>query len=148
MDTIGSITIPTEQDFDEITEIWERSVRATHHFLKEEDIRYFKPLVRNQYLGLVKLYCIRDEKAITGFLGLSDDKIEMLFIDPDYIGQGIGGRLLKFAIHELGYSKVDVNEQNTNALAFYKRYSFEVVGRTEQDATGRDYPILQLALRS
>jgi putative acetyltransferase len=148
MDTGSMITIPSEKDFDEITALWERSVRATHHFLKEEDIRYFRPLVRNQYLGMVKLYCIRDEDRIKGFLGLSDDKIEMLFIDPELRGKGIGGKLLKFAIHELGYSQVDVNEQNTEALAFYKRYGFEVVGRTEKDATGRDYPILNLALNS
>jgi putative acetyltransferase len=148
MDADGIITIPDEKDFDEITELWERSVRATHHFLREEDIKFFKPLVRSQYLGMVKLYCIRDKDRIKGFLGLSDDKIEMLFIDPEYRGKGIGGQLLKFAIEQQAYSKVDVNEQNTEALAFYKRYGFEVVGRTDKDATGRDYPILNLALNS
>ena len=148
MDLIGKITVPGEEDFDEITALWERSVRATHHFLKEEDIQYFKPLVRKQYLGMVKLYCIRDDDRIKGFLGLSDDKIEMLFIDPELRGKGIGGQLLNFAIQELGYSQVDVNEQNTEALAFYKRYGFKVVGRTEKDATGKDYPILNLVLNS
>lgn len=97
---------------------------------------------------MVKLYCIRNEGRIKGFLGLSDDKIEMLFIDPEFRGKGIGSQLLKFAIYDLGYSQVDVNEQNTEALAFYKRYGFEVVGRTEKDATGRDYPILNLAINS
>jgi putative acetyltransferase len=148
MGTDNTIAIPDEKDFDEITELWERSVRATHQFLKEEDILYFKPLVRNQYLGMVKLYCIRNEDRIKGFLGLSDDKIEMLFIEPEFRGKGIGSQLLKFAINELGFSQVDVNEQNTAALAFYKRYGFEVVGRTEKDATGRDYPILNLAINS
>ena len=148
MDTMGTITIPDEKDFDEITALWERSVRATHHFLKEEDITYFKPLVRDQYLAMVNLYCIRDEECIKGFLGLSDEKIEMLFIDPKFRGRGIGGRLLRFAIQDLGYIKVDVNEQNIEALAFYKRHGFEVVGRTEKDAAGKDYPILNLVISS
>lgn len=142
-----SISKPAAEDLDEITSLWERSVRATHDFLKEEDIEYFKPLVRNQYLGMVSLYCIRDDKRIKGFLGLSEDKIEMLFIDPDCMGQGIGGSLMKFAVYELGYKKVDVNEQNKAALRFYKYYGFKEVGRTELDATGKNYPILYLELK-
>lgn len=34
---------------DELLTVWEKSVRSSHHFLKEEDIEYFRPLIRNQY---------------------------------------------------------------------------------------------------
>jgi putative acetyltransferase len=34
-------------DFDEITTVWEASVRATHHFLSEGDILFFRPLIRD-----------------------------------------------------------------------------------------------------
>ena len=41
-----------------VVDLWEASVRATHHFLPESDIQYFKPLILNEYLDAVnaKLY--------------------------------------------------------------------------------------------
>ncbi|PHO19362.1 hypothetical protein CPU12_00870 [Malaciobacter molluscorum LMG 25693] len=36
------------------------------------------------------------------FIGVADSKIEMLFVDPDYIGQKIGRKLTKYAIENLG----------------------------------------------
>jgi putative acetyltransferase len=47
-------------EYKEVVEVWEASVRATHHFLKEEDIAYFKPLILNTYLDAVDLRCVRD----------------------------------------------------------------------------------------
>jgi putative acetyltransferase len=43
-----------DSDFVEIIEVWETSVRATHHFLSEEHIQMFKPLILNQYLSAVQ----------------------------------------------------------------------------------------------
>ncbi|WP_317130123.1 hypothetical protein [Flavobacterium profundi] len=48
-------------EYNEVVNIWEASVRATHHFLKEEDIQYFKPLILNTYLDAVELKCVRNE---------------------------------------------------------------------------------------
>jgi putative acetyltransferase len=135
-------------DFVEITEVWEASVRATYHFLKEEDILYFKPLILNEYLYLVNLFCIRDEQnRIAGFLGTSVDKVEMLFINPEYRGRGIGKTLLQFAVEHLGINKVDVNEQNEQAVGFYQHFGFTVVGRSELDSMGKPYPILSMERR-
>ncbi|HVI44780.1 MAG TPA: hypothetical protein VM802_07915 [Chitinophaga sp.] len=40
------ITEPaTETDYPALTNVWEASVRATHHFLAEDDIQYFRPLM-------------------------------------------------------------------------------------------------------
>ena len=87
-------------DFPEIIEVWEASVRATHHFLKEEDIVYFKPLILNEYLYMVKLFFTRDANGkIIGFLGTADDKVEMLFMDPSAIGSGIGRKFMNYAIN-------------------------------------------------
>jgi putative acetyltransferase len=135
--------------FDEIMVVWEASVRATHHFLKEEDLQYFKPLIRNEYLYAVNLFGTYDEQGrLTGFLGTSYDKVEMLFIDPSCRGKGIGKTLLQYAVDVLGIRKVDVNEQNAQAVGFYEHYGFTVVGRSELDGTGRPYPILSMELEA
>ena len=132
-------------DYEELTLVWEASVRATHHFLREEDVLFFRPLVRNEFLRSVDLYCVRNAQGrIMGFLGLSADKIEMLFIHPATRGQGIGKVLLLFAVHQKGICKVDVNEQNTAAVGFYQRMGFAVRGRSDRDAMGKPFPVLFL----
>lgn len=134
-------------DYKEVVEVWETSVRATHHFLKEEDIAFFKPLILNIYLDAVELRCYRDENCkILGFLGVSAGNLEMLFIHPLYRGKKIGKALLEYAIYNLNVTKVDVNEQNEQAVGFYKHFGFIIKERSDMDAYGKPYPILQMVL--
>lgn len=133
----------------EIVEVWEASVRATHHFLKEADIAYFKPLILNNYLDAVELRCIKNENnRIIGFLGVAEDNLEMLFIHPEDRGKQIGKSLLTYAINDLKVSKVDVNEQNEQAVGFYQHCGFEVIGRSALDASGKPYPMLHMQLKT
>ncbi|QQX75281.1 MULTISPECIES: GNAT family N-acetyltransferase [Aequorivita] len=134
-------------EYKEVVNVWEASVRATHHFLKEEDIAYFKPLILNTYLDAVELRCYRDENyKINGFVGVIDGSLEMLFIHPTHIGKRIGKTLLEYAINSLNVNKVDVNEQNQQAVGFYKHCGFETIGRSELDPSGKPYPILHMEL--
>ena len=142
-----TITPASPADYPEIVDLWEASVRATHTFLPEEDIRMFRPLILDEYLDAVTLRCARaTDDTITGFLGVADNKIEMLFIDPALMGQGIGRLLLDVAVRDLGATLVDVNEQNPDAVGFYLHYDFELVSRDPLDGLGKPYPILHLAL--
>lgn len=138
----------SKTEFPEVVVVWEASVRATHHFLKEEDILYFKPLILNEYLNAVQLGCIRNtDKEIIGFMGVADRQLEMLFIHPEYRGMGVGKSLLTYSIHELNVNKVDVNEQNEQAVEFYMHCGFEIISRSELDASGKPYPILHMELK-
>ena len=135
-------------EYEEVVRVWESSVRATHHFLKEEDIEYFKPLILNTYLDAVELRCMRnDENNILGFLGAAEQNLEMLFIDPEHRGKRIDKSLLDHAMENLNVTKVDVNEQNEQAVGFYQHCGFEVIGRSELDSSGKPYPILHMALK-
>ena len=136
-------------EYKELLDVWEASVRATHHFLKEEDIQYFKPLILNTYLDAVELRCIRtNTNTIAGFLGVAKQHLEMLFIHPNYRGNGIGKTLLAYSIDQMNVIKVDVNEQNIQAVGFYTHCGFKVVGRSELDASGKPYPTLHMRLKS
>ena len=136
---------PTPQDYDELLTVWEASVRSTHHFLTEENIQFYKPLVRNQYFQAVELYIIRNrEGKIAAFMGLSDELIEMLFVHPDEQGKGYGKQLMQYALHEKQIYKVDVNEQNEKAHRFYLHMGFQLIGRDEPDPSGNPFPILHL----
>ncbi|THF53536.1 GNAT family N-acetyltransferase [Flavobacterium supellecticarium] len=142
-----TIVTPSIADYIEITDLWEASVRATHTFLTEADIQYYKPLILNEYLKAVSLFCTRDHNEIRGFIGLDDDKIEMLFIRPDYRGKGVGKALLDFAVKKQNARKVDVNEQNVQAVGFYEYLGFKTVKREPLDPNGKPFPILSMELQ-
>jgi putative acetyltransferase len=140
------VKIAVPDDYPEIVEVWEASVRATHHFLTKENIQFFKPLIP-QYLGAVQLFCVKgDKNKIEGFLGVAEQSIEMLFLHPSAIGKGMGKKLVRFAIESLQVNKVDVNEQNEQAVNFYKHMGFHVINRSATDGMGKPFPILHMEL--
>ncbi|MDE6205677.1 MAG: GNAT family N-acetyltransferase [Duncaniella sp.] len=134
-----------ESDYPELVGVWERSVRASHDFLTETDIEEIKSKLAAEYFQCVKLVCVEDEGRIVGFTGMADGKIEMLFVDAERRGEGIGGVLMDYAIGR-GATSVDVNEQNRAALGFYESRGFRVSGRDETDDAGRPFPILHMSL--
>lgn len=128
-------------------EIWEASVRATHHFLSESDVQFMKPLVLPGLLGLQHLFGARNaEGELVGFVGVADEKMEALFVHPAWFRAGVGRRLAHFALTELGATTVDVNEQNEQAIAFYRHLGFQMEGRSELDGQGNPFPLLHLRM--
>ena len=127
-----------KKEYQEVLNVWEASVRVTHHFLKEEDIAYFKPLIRG----------VRDDKnKIIGFIGVADQNLEMLFLHPNYRAKGIGKNLLEYAIGKLNVTKVDVNEENEQAVGFYQHFGFKIIGRSELDSSAKPYPVLHMEIK-
>ena len=53
----------------------------------------------------------------------------MLFIHPQSRGKQIGKTLLTFSIEKMNVKKVDVNEQNDQAVGFYKKCGFETTSQ-------------------
>lgn len=138
----------TKSDYQTLISIWEDSVRATHDFLPEADIISLKPLILNHYFDAVDLCCATDKDGrIPGFCGVHDGNIEMLFIDPQSRGLGIGRLLTTHAISKQAASRVDVNEQNPQAIGFYQHLGFEIIGRSELDGQGKPYPLLHMQLQ-
>ncbi|MCZ6661344.1 MAG: GNAT family N-acetyltransferase [Actinobacteria bacterium] len=133
------------EDHGMLLDIWLRSVRATHTFLSEEDIQSILPLVRDHALKELEVsVLVTDEGSIVGFMGLSGNKMEALFLAPEFFRQG-GGRLLVEHARELkGVLRVDVNEQNPQARKFSESLGFFVEGRSEVDGAGQPFPLLHM----
>ena len=129
-----------------VLSVWEKSVLATHSFLSKEDFQSIKEIVRTIDFNHFDVFCLIQEDTVIGFLGVAGQKTEMLFLDPDYFGQGLGKILMNYAINELSVDKVDVNEQNINAVNFYQRLGFKTYERTDKDDQGKDYPLLRMKL--
>lgn len=130
-------------DYPHLVEIGESAVVNTHDFLKKEDFLYYKKRVPS-YFPYVSLFGFEQDDKLVGFIGISGGNMEMLFIDNDYRGKGVGRQLVLYAISELDVTKVDANEQNIQAVGFYEHMGFHVVARSELDNEGKAYPILHM----
>jgi putative acetyltransferase len=138
------ISLAKYRDYPVLIELWEQSVRATHHFLSEDYLQEIKTLLPGIF-PLVKIFVWRENDGnIRGFAGVARGKMEMLFIHPNDFGQGLGSQLTNFCIYALKIDKVDVNEHNVDALKFYQKMGYKLIGREEVDSLGRPYPILHL----
>lgn len=135
-------------DREALVDIWLRSVQATHSFLTEQDIQSLLPPTRD-YLTSDEpelwVLCSNTEEVM-GFMGLSEGKIDALFLAPEFQGRGGGRQLVQYAQQLQGNLTVDVNEQNPAARRFYEACGFVVEGRSELDDAGRPFPLLYMRL--
>ena len=139
------ITAVTAEDIPRVVAVWVASVRATHHFLTEADIQHLKPLVGDELSQLATVIGVRDDEGqVIGFIGVEGVEVTALFIHPAWRGRGIGRQLLTYAVETLGATQLDVNEQNDQAVGFYRRMGFEVAGRSEVDGMGLPFPLLHM----
>ncbi len=135
------------QLIDKLLEVWESSVRATHNFLSNEEILEIKKYVPEALSGISHLIIKtnEDENPIA-FMGIENNKLEMLFIAPKYRGKGIGKKMLLYGIENYGVNDLAVNEDNPLAKGFYEHMGFKVYERHELDDQGKPYPVLYMRL--
>ena len=94
---IYGITDRTPECLAALLAVWERSVRATHTFLTESEIcriRGYMP----QALAAVPQLAVLEDGRLLGFLGAGEGRLEMLFLDPDARGRGLGRALLTYGL--------------------------------------------------
>ncbi len=130
----------------EVFEVWHASVRAAHDFLGEDDVARIADYVPDAFRAVETLLLARGSAGeLLGFAGVSGDDLEMLFVRPESRGAGVGKALLRIAVEGYGVTRLDVNEQNSQARGFYEHAGFVAVGRSETDAAD-PFPIVHLAL--
>lgn len=128
--------------------IWEASVRATHLFLSDAEINQIKEYVPRALSGVENLIAVQTESGEpVAFMGIENKRLEMLFISPEERGKGVGRQLLQYGIRNYDIQEVTVNEQNPQAVGFYKHLGFETYKRTDRDEEGNPYPLLYMRLK-
>ena len=125
--------------------VWESSVKATHLFLSDDEIKNIKQYVPRAILEIPILVVAKNEAGNPiGFMGISDKSLEMLFIDDKSRGFGIGKMLLNYGMENYSVNNLTINEQNPLAQGFYEHMGFRVYKRTELDEQGNAYPLLYM----
>lgn len=143
---IAEVSVRDRKLLDQLTGLWERSVRSTHTFLSQPEIAAIRESVPEALERVAHLVIARDREAPLGFLGAEGNRLEMLFLEPEARGQGTGSALVRYGLETYGLTEVTVNEQNPRDRGFYEHMGFQVVRRTPLDEQGRPYPLLYMKL--
>ena len=110
-----------------------------------EEIKKYIPQALN---GIAHLIIAKNESShIVAFMGIEEQKLEMLFIAPEERGKRLGRKLIQYGIENYSINELAVNEQNPLAKGFYEHMGFHVYNRTGHDEQGNPYPLLYMKLK-
>ena len=130
---------------EQLTDVWDNSVRATHLFLSTDEIEKIRIYVKQALREIQSLIIAENEHNIPiAFMGINGQKLEMLFVSNAERSKGIGKKLLNYGIENFSIHELTVNEQNPSAKAFYEHMGFQVYKRTNLDEQGNPYPLLYM----
>lgn len=132
-------------EFARLLEIWRDAVEQSHAFLTPADIDWYQDSVASYLPRMNDLrVAVDDAKDLVGFIAQDGGEVHMLFVLPSAQGLGVGTALLEDVASGFDVVRLDVNEQNPSARAFYSAKGFHEVGRSEVDGQGRPFPLLHL----
>lgn len=71
---------------------------------------------------------VYDDGVVKGIIRISGHEVKKLYVEPQFQSQGIGAKLLEFAVHKLEVSELWALEYNTRGISFYQKNGFKLTG--------------------
>lgn len=115
------------QDLGTVMQIWLHGDLDAHAFIAASFWRGHFEIVRDM-LPQAELYVHENEapRQIDGFIGLTENHIEGIFVAESARSKGVGKSLLEYAKSCKPYLTLSVYQKNERAIAFYRREQFVV----------------------
>ena len=122
----------TCDDLARIAEIEIFNYRLNFYPIFRNDDYYFQelqvPKLMQQHAAFLASIYVYDDGVVKGFIRLDGLQVVKLFVEPVLQGQGIGAKLLDYAIMLFHADTLWALEKNTRAIAFYQRHGFQLTG--------------------
>ena len=117
-------------DLARISEIEVFNYRLNFYHIFQDDSFYFQEMqvlnvINENKKRLDQLWVYDDNGIVKGFMWVDSQQIKKLFVEPVLQSQGIGSKLLTYAVTELKATYLWELEKNTRAIAFYKQHGFQ-----------------------
>lgn len=126
-------------DINRVADIWLDTNLKAHDFIPSQYWRSNFDLVKEMLLQ-AEVYVYEDGQKIQGFIGLSGEYIEGIFVSDEMQSQGIGKMLLNFIKAKKTKLCLNVYQKNVRAIHFYQKEGFEIQSEGLDEATGeKDY---------
>lgn len=136
-----------EKDWQSICQIHDRA--RPHELIGSCDPRGFVPIEQDEEVEDLKRankFVACDDETIVGFVGVDEDYLAWLYVDPSHYRKGIGRELLKIGIREIGEGAWTIAlDGNKKAIALYESEGFVEIERFAGDNAG--YPCMCLKMK-
>ncbi len=119
----------TSADADAIGDVWIAAFDATYDFPAAHTEEQIRDWIGSLLLTETETWVAEQgEAGIVGFMSLTDDMIDQLYIRPGATGHGIGGRLVALAkTRRPGGLDLYTFQVNAGARRFYERHGFVAI---------------------
>lgn len=129
-------------DINRVADIWLDTNLKAHSFISAQYWKSNYDLVKKM-LSQAEVYVYEDGQKIQGFIGLSDEYIEGIFVPEEMQSQGIGKLLLNYIKDRKSALRLNVYQKNIRAIHFYQREGFEIQCEGLDEVTGeKDYVMI------
>ena len=115
------------RDLEAVASIWLASNLEAHSFIPAEYWRGNYEAVKAA-LAQAEVYVYEDAAGVLGFVGLSGDYVEGIFVASHARSHGIGKQLLDHVKATHRCLELNVYAKNRRAVEFYQREGFELKG--------------------
>lgn len=130
-------------DLNRIAEIEVFNYRLLFYPIFLDDEFYFVelqvPNVAKRYADSLEDIRVWDDGVVKGFILVKDGEVRKLFVEPVLQGQGLGAKLLEYAVEHMGAHTLWALEKNTRAIRFYQRHGFHLTGERQLEDGTSEY---------
>ena len=130
-------------DLNRIAEIEVFNYRLQFYPIFRSDEFYFGelqvPNVAKRYADSLEDIRVWDDGVVKGFILVKDGEVKKLFVEPVLQGQGLGAKLLEYAVAHMGANTLWALEKNTRAIRFYQRHGFHLAGERQLEDGTSEY---------
>ena len=129
-------------DVDRVMDLWLDANLKAHDFIPAVYWRSnFGPV--KEMLPQAEVYVYESAGKMQGFVGLSGEYIEGIFVSDEVQSQGIGKRLLDHMRAIKDTLRLSVYQKNTRTIHFYQREGFVIQHEGLDESTGeKEYAML------
>lgn len=133
------------KDIDKIMDIWLKSAIKAHDFIDEEYWNNNYNTVKDVYIPMSDTFVYEDEENIKGFISIINNEfIGALFVDIDCQGNGIGKKLINYAMNKYKKLNLAVYKDNKKSVDFYMNRGFKIVKEQEDEDSGYKEYIMEI----
>lgn len=150
----------SKKDINDVQNVAKKSWNATYQGIIPEEVQnsflkvaYSDEMLKKR-LDQIMFVAEYDEK-IVGFINLKETEqantydLSAIYLLPDYHGKGIGSRLIAHSIESIkNFEEIflEVEQDNINAVNFYKKLGFKIVDEYNDDFDGHILRTLKMSL--
>lgn len=133
------IRVLQKSDINRVADIWLDTNLKAHYFIPAQYWKSNYDLVK-EMLSQAEVYVYESDEEIQGFVGVSGEYIEGIFVSDAMQAKGIGKLLMDFIKDKRHKLYLNVYQKNMQAIHFYQREGFEIQREGLDEATGeKDY---------